>query len=146
MEVLIQIDGITELLNKLDGRKLLGKALKNFFNKATLKIERQAKINATGRPGPNVQTDRLRSSITSRIDAYEIPTWGLVGTNVYYAPFVEFGHSQKPGRYVPAIGKRLVADRVPAYPYLMPAYDQSKDAINDLISEAEHEIESEFTS
>lgn len=28
-------------------------------------------------------------------------------TNVFYAPYVEYGHRQKPGRYVPAIGKRL---------------------------------------
>lgn len=30
-----------------------------------------------------------------------------------YASFVEYGHSQQPGRYVPAIGKRLVRDWVP---------------------------------
>lgn len=30
-----------------------------------------------------------------------------------HASFVEYGHSQQPGRYVPAIGKRLVRDFVP---------------------------------
>ncbi len=30
-----------------------------------LRIESQAKINASGRPGPNVDTGRLRSSIGS---------------------------------------------------------------------------------
>ncbi|MDR0671884.1 MAG: HK97 gp10 family phage protein [Oscillospiraceae bacterium] len=31
---------------------------------------------------------------------------------VYYAPYVEFGHRQQPGRYVPQIGKRLTASYV----------------------------------
>ena len=30
-----------------------------------------------------------------------------------YVAFVEYGHRQEPGRFVPAIGKRLVADYVP---------------------------------
>ena len=47
-----------------------------------------------------------------------------IGTAMYYAPFVEFGHNQQPGRYVPAIGKRLVASHVAAKPYLVPALDQ----------------------
>lgn len=31
-----------------------------------------------------------------------------VSNNVFYASYVEYGHRQTPGRYVPAIGKRLV--------------------------------------
>ena len=31
---------------------------------------------------------------------------------VYYAEYVEYGHRQEPGRFVPAIGKRLKADWV----------------------------------
>lgn len=46
----------------------------------------------------------------------------VVGTNVSYAKAVEHGHVQTPGRYVPAIGKRLVADFVEGKPYLHPAY------------------------
>lgn len=33
--------------------------------------------------------------------------------NFEYAEHVEYGHRQEPGRFVPAIGKRLVADYVP---------------------------------
>src|ERR1035437_731664 len=63
--------------------------------KAALIIERQAKINATGRPGPKVQTGRLRASITTEV----IDTnTARVGTNVFYAPFVEFGHSSLTGK------------------------------------------------
>lgn len=37
----------------------------------------------------------------------------VLSNPVEYASFVEYGHSQQPGRYVPAIGKRLVRDFVP---------------------------------
>lgn len=56
-----------------------------------------------------VDTARLRSSITQLTTDDE----GKVTTNVAYAPFVEYGHSQEVGRYVHAIGKRLVAPFVP---------------------------------
>lgn len=56
-----------------------------------------------------VITGRLRSSITQTISEDE----GKVGTNLEYAPFVEYGHSQEVGRFVYAIGKRLVAPWVP---------------------------------
>ena len=36
-----------------------------------------------------------------------------VADDVPYASYVEYGHRQKPGRYVPAIGKRLKESLVP---------------------------------
>ena len=36
-----------------------------------------------------------------------------LANNLEYALYVELGHRQEPGRFVPAIGKRLVADYVP---------------------------------
>lgn len=64
-----------------------------------------------------VDTGRLKGSITHRTQE----TTELVGTNVEYAPYVEYGHHQEPGRYVPAIGKRLVASYVAGHQYLTPA-------------------------
>lgn len=46
-----------------------------------------------------------------------------IGTDVKYAPYVEMGHHQEPGRYVPAIKKRLVRSYVPAKPFLRPAIE-----------------------
>ncbi len=64
---------------------------------------------------------RLQSSIT--IDDSDLLRDIIrVGTNVKYAPYVEHGHRQEPGRYVPAIGKRLVRSFVPGKPYLFPAF------------------------
>lgn len=52
----------------------------------------QAKVNASGRPGPNVQTGRLRSSIgPPRLVSGATGLYCVVGTSVSYAPFVELG-------------------------------------------------------
>lgn len=67
-----------------------------------------------------VDTGNLRNSITHQRQGDDTE---LIGTSVEYAPYVEFGHHQTPGRYVPAIGKRLVASYVPGKPYLAPALE-----------------------
>lgn len=68
----------------------------------------------------HVNTGRLRNSITHH---QEDESTEVIGTNVEYAPHVEFGHRQQPGRYVPALGKRLVAEHVKGYPFLGPALE-----------------------
>lgn len=106
-------------------------------------IERQAKINATGRPGPMVQTGRLRASITTEVES---PDLARVGTNVDYAADVEYGHSQQVGRFIPIYGMRalnaysianhkrvyeavggfrLVNPFAPAYPFMSPTIEQT---------------------
>ena len=95
------------------------------------RVEDQAKVNASGRPGPNVQTGRLRSSIHKRVVK---DTRGLaceIGTPVSYARFVEEGTNpsvilprnkqalywkgaRHPVAYVIHPGNR-------AYPFLRPA-------------------------
>ena len=69
-----------------------------------------------------VKTGRLRGSITHEVEAGEQITVA-VGTNVEYAPYVELGHNQEPGRYVPAIGKRLVRSWAPGHPFIRPAVE-----------------------
>ena len=67
-----------------------------------------------------VDTGRLRASITHQKQDDDTM---LVGTNVEYAPYVELGHDQEAGRYVPALGKRLVASHVEGKPYIRPAIE-----------------------
>lgn len=69
-----------------------------------------------------VKTGNLRGSITHVPSKTEENT-ELVGTDVTYAPYVELGHAQEPGRYVPAIGKRLVASFVQGKPFIRPAIE-----------------------
>lgn len=71
-----------------------------------------------------VKTGNLKNSITHQQTDEVTET---IGTNVSYAPYVELGHHQTPGRYVPAIGKRLVADYVAGKPYLRPALEEHMD-------------------
>jgi len=119
-------------------KKLSGGSL---VMRAALIIERQAKINATGRPGPKVQTGRLRASITpEKIDDYT----ARVGTNVFYAPFVEFGHKQTPGQFVPPLKKRLVKSFAPAYPFLGPTIEQTKSEMGDFMVTFGQELASEW--
>lgn len=69
-----------------------------------VRVEGSAKQHATGRPGPKVRTGRLRGSITWRLGEDVLGPYADIGTNVFYAPFVELGTS-----------------RAPAYPFLRPA-------------------------
>lgn len=69
-----------------------------------IRVESQAKVNASGRPGPNVQTGRLRSSIRWDMATDDQGLYGIIGAYTPYARFVELG-----------------TDRAPAYPYLKPA-------------------------
>ena len=76
------------------------------------------KITSNG----SVVTGTLRRSIFHQpVDKYTM----AVGTDVDYAIYVELGHHQQPGRFVPAIKKRLVASYVQGKPFLRPAMEQS---------------------
>lgn len=109
------------------GRDLLRRAIN---------VESQAKLNASGRPGPNVDTGRLRSSITHEIVSGESGLVARVGSNVEYARFVEEGI---PGRRITPTRKRALywpgADHpvayvdhpgTHAYPYLVPALEAAR--------------------
>lgn len=63
--------------------------------------------SGTGR-GKNAIHYAAKLPIIKRGNVYEIE----IINPVEYASFVEFGHRQQPGRYVPAIKKRLVRDFV----------------------------------
>lgn len=82
-----------------------------------------------------VDTGNLRDSITHAYseDVTDSSVVLLVGTNVEYAPYVELGHKQQPGRYVPKIGKRLVRSWVPGKPFLRPAFENHTDEIERII-------------
>lgn len=92
-------NAVREILQDPDG--MVGRDLQ----RRAINVESQAKLNASGRPGPNVDTGRLRSSITWEL--VNRPDGNLVariGTNVEYAAYVELG-----------------TERAPPYPYLVPA-------------------------
>ena len=67
--------------------------------------------------GCPVQTGNLRNSIAHELQGEDAVA---IGTDVFYAPYVEYGHNQEPGRFVPVLGKRLVASHVAAKPFMEP--------------------------
>jgi phage gpG-like protein len=79
------------------------------LSRRAIRVESAAKQNATGRPGPNVRTGRLRGSITWRLGADLRGPYADIGSNVLYAPYVELGTS-----------------RMPAYPFLRPALEMAR--------------------
>jgi HK97 gp10 family phage protein len=98
----VRIEGMPALRKALlqvsqEGRKTVQREVL----RATLAVQRRAKQLCP------VDTGRLRNSIAVELE--EGGMNGAVGTNVKYAPFVEFGTS-----------------RMPAQPYLLPAFEEER--------------------
>ena len=81
----------------------------------------------------------LKNSITHGVLVGDGQVVAVIGTDTYYAPFVELGHAQQVGRYVPKLGKRLVKPFAPAYPFLRPAIEDNQEELWSL-------MQSEFNS
>ena len=67
---------------------------------------------------------------------------GQVGYTAEHAPHVEYGHRQTPGRYVPAIGKRLKASFVPGQHFFKPCVERARSNFKRRIREALEEAAS----
>lgn len=118
---------------KMDNRKQILELTDEAINNALQIVGNKAADYAAGLAP--VKTGNLKNSITSEVNESEKAVY--IGTNVDYAASIEFGHHQEVGRYVPAIGKRLVNEFVPAKPFIKPAM------INNL-EEYKHILENEL--
>ena len=156
MSVDVEIKGMLELQANLT--KLAKVAPESVVKRAALMVQRSAMQHATGRPGPNVITGRLRASINIEIENL---TSARVGTAVQYAPSVEFGHRQEVGRFVPmfsagqknvrgpfkgtyngqGLGLRLVNPTAPAYPFMTPAANDLRGQFPELSVQVRNDIE-----
>lgn len=68
------------------------------------------------------QTGSLVNSMRQEVDG----TTGYVGYLQDYAPHVEYGHRQQPGRYVPKLGKQLKASYVEGQHFLQAAVEAER--------------------
>ncbi len=126
--------GLDKLLVKLDNLENID--LDEVLNKACILVENDAKRNAP------VNTGNLRNSITHKVDGTE----GVVGTNVEYAPYVEFGtglfsslgdgRQDVPWRYQTADGQWHTTSGQNPQPFLQPALDKNRDDVINLFKEA----------
>lgn len=92
------------------------------LKQATEILNRARKNATTTRGGTPIDTGELRISASMS----EVPGGYSVGYTSEYAPHVEYGHRQKVGRYVPAIGKRLVKSWVPGQYFLRKNVQQQE--------------------
>lgn len=58
-----------------------------------------------GKMGGTLKRNWTVGTVEKQGDVYQVE----IINPIYYASYVEFGHRQEPGRFVPAIGKRLVS-------------------------------------
>jgi HK97 gp10 family phage protein len=120
IEVHLNVD---EIVNKL-----LPEALAKGLQKAGQIVENDAKKNCA------VSDGVLRASITHVVDIEESSV--SIGTNVEYAPYVEFGTGQysedgrkTPWIYTTADGETYISHGQKAQPFLQPAVDNNLDKI-----------------
>jgi len=138
------IQGLEELQKLLSDPTLIDAPIKDFLHKSTLSVEDEAKRNAV------VDTGRYRASITSEVE----PRKGTVGSNVEYAPFIEFGtkpHWPPPGALEPwarrhgfaseFMVRRAIAQRgTKALHTLENALKVSKGKIQDFLDQVGNDI------
>ena len=93
--------------------------LNDIVGTTVLKMADDAK-NST--PVGEVNGGAMRNSIRTEVKG----STGVVGYTAEHAPHVEYGHRQTPGRYVPAIGKRLVASYVPGQHFFRPVVETGR--------------------
>lgn len=113
--------------------EISGGQLKNEVKKSVKNVGESYKRNAEA--NTPVKTGDLRRS-------WELKGPFFSGTDISvelrnsknYASFVENGHRQTPGRYVPAIGKKLKASWVPGQHFLQKATKQTSNQIPQLIT------------
>ena len=108
MTARITVANLSEVLAGLQAQETkVDGAIQYAIQMAGLAVERQARLNASGRPGPNVRTGELRRHITA-----QTPKKGFNGnyiaevqSTMIYARAVELGHPNwKPGVKYPYLG------------------------------------------
>lgn len=158
VKISAEIRGLKETERNLADvvKGLQGTPMLNAMRDATLLVTRDAKSNLVGYQSPSiggVNTGRLRASITPEVRSGTDTVEGIVGSNVTYAPFVEF--DTRP-HWPPIAALRVWAERHHANAflvaraisrhgtigkhYLQKAFDANKDKIEARFQKAVDQI------
>lgn len=153
MEIKFRIEGSERLQKAFKDPRLVQGPIRRFLEKSGRTVEGAAKENVV------VDTGRLRSSITTKVETDR----AIVGSNVKYAPYVEFGtrphfpplsamqpwarrHGFPAGMRGAFLVARKIAKRgTEAKPFLLPAFNKSAGAIRRFLEDAANEIERRFS-
>lgn len=126
-QISAEVRGLDDLVRRASAKALLHPPVRTFFQRATQTVHLAA-FQRT----PRV-TGTLQRSLATAVDPSALPLWGRVGTNVVYAPFIEFGSRQGKGG--------VVSRRAGPARMLRDGLDQSLGALAGLIGQATAEIE-----
>ena len=117
--------------------RVRGKIDSNFVKKEISKSTKRIGIQAIKQLKANtpVESGDLRRAWTAEGLAVDGGGWVVkVINNTDYASYVERGHRQTPGRFVPAIGKRLKASWVPGQFFMRDSMNIISAQLPELIT------------
>lgn len=129
-----KLEGIERVQKHLDNINLDDKKLNQILSQACLIVENQARRDAP------VDNGVLRNSIRSEVEGKQ----GIVGTNIEYAPYVEFGTGlfavngdgrQTPWSYQDEMGEWHTTIGQHPQPFLGPALETNRETIINFIKE-----------
>jgi len=128
MEYRVKVKGQDELLAKLrEAPAAIGPILQR-----ALLAGQAVLAKHTTRDTVPWRTGFLTQSFRARMEALRL-TWYPTAS---YAPYVELGHSQQVGRYVPAIGARLVQPFVKGNRFMERIVRSAQGEIDDTFERA----------
>jgi len=126
MEIQVKIKNLNKVRAALaKSPQVVSKHINKAINKSILDIRNEAMTTTP------VDKGRLRGSYGMKFGNLR----GEVGPTANYAYWVHEGHRQTPGRFVPAIGKRLVKSFVQGNPFLQKAVSQAERKVNQNFNE-----------
>lgn len=135
LDLNIELPGVADLQKHMEKKgKNIAPALNAIIKKSLYTIERnEVRETATFKQ----PTGRLAGSIREGIEIGNL--YGSIGPTVKYAKWVNYGHAQQVGRYVPAIHRRLVRSFVPGNPFVQRGIEASKPDIKEITQQGIHE-------
>lgn len=127
----MKVEGLENILRLTHTRKVFDEEVTDGLNDFGLEWRDDTRANV------DVDTGNLRSSVF--FDG--VKKWGgsykvTVGSNVDYASPYEYGHRQEVGRYVPALGKRLVQPYVKGSYVFTKSFQRMEKTLTDTLEEA----------
>lgn len=143
----VHIEGLEEALKKLTP-DLYAEPLKTFWTRSAAAVQGRAREKA-----PH-DTGRLRNSIVYQIDDASPAMYAVVGTDVFYAPYQEFGTvphfvpAKFIGRWAELHGFGYTGLWVSgeAHPYLTPGFEESASDMDSYLGAMASEIAARWSA
>ena len=116
----IKVTGLEQVMKKFE------RMPREFIEEMDKAVKKSAYlIEGESKKVTPVDTGHLRRSIWSTFSLLQ----AIIGPHVKYAIWVHEGHHQQVGRYVKAIGKRLVKPFVEGNPFMKRGVENVRDAV-----------------